>query len=137
MRKRTYYKIPSPLKVRFFCSHSFCAGTATSLSKRNMVIETKMALPLNGQFNVIICLREKLIKVPVKLKKMIGSNNSYDVMAVEILEPQKDYLDFVNSINPLYRKRSSAGHHLHTNHQKERPIKKLKRPQRSANRIHL
>ncbi len=137
MRKKTYYKIPSPLKVRFFCTHSFCAGMATSLSKRDMVIETKMALPLNGQFDVIICLREKLIKVPVKLKKMIGSNNSYDIMAVEILNPQQDYLDFVNSINPLYKKGSAAGHHLHENHQKERPIKKLKRPQRSANRIHL
>ena len=102
-----------------------------------MIIETKMAPPFDRKFDVVICLREKLIKVSVKLKSLIGSSKSYDIMVVEIVNPQKDYLEFVKSINPLYRKRTAVDSHLRTNHQKDRPIKTLKRPQRSANRMNV
>jgi hypothetical protein len=124
MKKRPFNKIRSNLKIRFFCSHSFCAGTVKSLSENAMFIETKMTLPIDRKFDVVICLREKLIKVPVRLRKLMGNNKSYDIMAVEVLNPQKDYLEFIDSISPSYKKKKMTGPAMNQNNKKERLYKK-------------
>ncbi len=125
MSKRPFHKIRSNLKIKFFCSHSFCAGTLTDLSEKGMLIETKMTIPFDRIFDVVICLRERLIRVHVRFRKLIGNNKSYDIMAVDVLNPQKDYLEFINDISPSNNnKKNIPGENMNQQNKKERLYKK-------------
>ena len=125
MSKRPFHKIRSNLKIKFFSSNSFCAGTLTSLSEKGMLIETKMTLPFDRIFDVVICLRERLIRVHVRFRKLIGDNKSYDIMAVDVLNPQKDYLEFINDISPSNNhKKNIPGENMNQQNKKERLYKK-------------
>lgn len=125
MSKRPFHKIRSNLKIKFFCSHSFCAGTLTGLSETGMLIETKMTFPFDRIFDVVICLRERLIRVHVRFRKLIGDNKSYDIMAVDVLNPQKDYLEFINDISPSNNhKKNIPGENMNQQNKKERLYKK-------------
>lgn len=137
MSKRPFLKIRSNLKIRFFCSNSFCAGTVTSLSEKGMLIETRMTLPFDRKFDIVICLREKLIRVPVQLRKLIGNNKSYDIMAVEVLNPQKDYLKLIDSISPSNKNKNIPGGDINQNTNKERLYKKHLKQHRQQGSVHV
>jgi hypothetical protein len=137
MRKRPFHRIRSNLKIRFFCSHSFCAGTVKSLSEKDMLIETKMTLPFDRKFDVVICLREKLMRVHVRFRKFIGNNKSYDIMAVEVLNPQKDYLEFIDNISPSNNNKNIPGEDMNQNNKKERLYKKHLKQHRQQGSSHV
>lgn len=138
MRNKPFHKMRSNLKIKFFCSHSFCAGTVTNLSEKGMLIETRMTLPFDRKFDVVICLRERLISVNVRFRKLIGNNKSYDIMAVDVLNPQKDYLEFINDISPSNNhKKNIPGKNMNQQNKKERLYKKHLKQHRQQGSAHV
>ncbi len=58
--------------------------------------------------NVLILLRDKVIKVPVKISRLIRSRKSFDNMAVEVLEFRKEYFEFVEKQRKFYKSDNSS-----------------------------
>ncbi len=62
-----------------------------------------MFFPFELMFDVLILSKEKLIKVPVKLKSLRRIDGSTYNMSVDILRKQKDYLELIDSLRPLLK----------------------------------
>ncbi len=103
MQRRKYHRLHSNFKVRYFCGNTYLSGTVINFSANGMLIQTKIGFPFDWRFDVIIFPEKKLIKVPVRLSRLIRSDKSYDAMAVKVLFPQKDYMEFLESLSPVYK----------------------------------
>lgn len=101
MEKRTCEKIPVEIDARFFCGNMFYSGTVTNLSTEGMHINTKRCFPSCTSFVTIIRNGKDLLQVITKVKRLTRTNGCYDGMDVEILNPSKNYLDYVKSLSPV------------------------------------
>ncbi len=99
MERRAFERIHVELKVNFFYGNKFSSGTVTNISENGMCIKTETRLPCGSKVELFILSKEEVLSVPVRVNRlrivMIG--NFYDILGVEILNPTKKYLEFVNS----------------------------------------
>jgi hypothetical protein len=65
-----------------------------------MCIETDCFIPLNSKIELLIPVKKNILSVTVMVKGHLRNAYQHDVMNVEVLKPPRQYLDFVNSINP-------------------------------------
>jgi hypothetical protein len=98
MQKRKFGRIRTKIKVKFFCEKVLCSGTMYNFSENGMLINTKISFPFDWEFDVFMLLKEKLLKVPVKIIRLSKGDKYYDIMAVEVLDPPQEYKDFVRSM---------------------------------------
>ena len=96
--KSDFNRTTENLKVSFFFENSLYFGTVKNLSEKCMHIKTKIFFPMNYVFDVFIPFREDVLKVTVKINRIVKSGDCYDAMAVELLNPDKKYLEFVKSL---------------------------------------
>jgi hypothetical protein len=66
-----------------------------------MCIETDCFIPLNSKIELLIPVKKNVLSVQVRVKGHLRTAYQHDVMNVEVLKPSREYLDFVNSINPV------------------------------------
>jgi len=101
MEKRTFERIPANLPVSFYCCNSYYLGTVMNISKNGMFISTKeMFFPFESNFEIII-LKDKFLKIPVKVKMFTKSTTSYNGIGVEVISPSQEYLKLVDSLGSL------------------------------------
>ena len=93
--------IPVNLYTSFFHENNLFTGIVKNLSENNMYISTSMDFLQNSSFELHIPFMEEILKVPVKVKRFIKNNDSYNGMDVEILEPDTKYLDFVSRLKSI------------------------------------
>ncbi len=98
MEKRNYQRISTAVDARFLYGDMFYSGTIMNLSEKGMFMRTRICLPFNCLFEIIINKKDVLIKVNVRVKRVTKINGYYDGMGVEILNPQKEYLEFIDSL---------------------------------------
>ncbi len=103
MEKRIFERIPSSLAVRFPHENMFYSGTVLNLSEKGMFISTKRLFPAYSVFSITIKRENELLKVFVRVKRAMKTNGYYDGIGVEILNPQKKYLEFVENLRLLYK----------------------------------
>jgi Tfp pilus assembly protein PilZ len=102
MQKRAFERIPAELQANFFCGNTMYSGTVTNLSENGMFIKTRMCFPFNSKFEILIPLKEEVLKVPTKVSRIEKTEEFYDGMGVEVLGPCQNYLEFVNRLkSPL------------------------------------
>jgi hypothetical protein len=64
-----------------------------------MLITVKnMCFPCNSQIDICIHLKEEVVKVPVKVRRLIKSTDSYEGIGVELMNPPSNYLEFVDRL---------------------------------------
>jgi hypothetical protein len=98
MEKRDFSRKPLFLEVH--CCNREYFGTVINLSEKGMFIKSqKIDFPFVLQFELSISLKDKTFKVPVKVNRVTKSNGYYDGLGVEVVNPPKDYLDLVDSLN--------------------------------------
>jgi hypothetical protein len=98
MQKRTSERKPSNINIKFSCDNVDYTGTVTNLSENGMFIKTRdMCFPFNSTFEIIIPLEEELLNLPVKVSRITKTNDSYDGIGVELLDPPRNYLEFAKS----------------------------------------
>lgn len=100
--KRYFQRIPFNLSAFFYCGNSYYSGIVENLSFKGMLISTKnICFPFDLQFEVYILLPEIILRIPVKLSRMMRLPDSFDRLGVEIQNPPKDFLKFVDSLSPV------------------------------------
>ena len=99
MQRRNFKRIPSDIKIIFSCDKMDYCGTITNISENGMFINAhEMCFPFDSTFEVDINFDGKKLSVPVKVSRLTKTNNSYDGIAVELLNPSQNYLDFVEDL---------------------------------------
>lgn len=95
MEKRASDRIYNKIPIRFLFSNTFVAGTATDLSENGMFINTEVYFPMQSKFEILIPLKEEVLKVPVKLIRLAATGNIHKGMGVKLLNLPKKYLELI------------------------------------------
>lgn len=100
MEKRSCERIDANIEVRFSYGYMFYTGTIANLSQRGLFIRTKNRLPDNAVLLILFRLENDLLKLLAKVRHSDKSNSKYEGMGIELLNPQKEYLNFMESLKP-------------------------------------
>jgi len=103
MEKRAFERQLSNINVRFLSDKTEYLGTVKNISKKGMFISTQVNFPLELQLEILIPLKEELLKLPAKIIKIKKSGDNYSGISVELLSPSQTYLEFVDSLKPVIR----------------------------------
>ncbi len=98
MQRRAFERIPTNLQTTFLSDNTSYTGTVTDLSENGMFINTRVDFPFNSRLEIRIPLKEEILKVPVKVSRIKKTDDFYDGMGVELLNPPPNYLEFVNRL---------------------------------------
>ena len=102
MEMRTFTKIPAEIEAKLFCGNMFYAGTVLNVSIEGMHINTKSCFPIGTSIVIIFRQGKNLLQISTKVKSLTRTNGCYEGMDVEVLNLSKNYLDYVNSLSPVY-----------------------------------
>jgi hypothetical protein len=100
MNRKEPEHITVHIKARFICDESLYSGTVTDISEKSMCINTSMPTLFSPADEMLITLKEEVINIPVKIKRIIMEDSITDKMDVEVINPSREYLDFVGSFRP-------------------------------------
>ena len=101
MEKRASKRVNEKLSVRFPGHNTFYSGTATDLSETGMFINSEIYFPIQSEFEMLVLLKEDVLRVPVKIARIVKTGDSYEGMGVEILNLPKKYLEHVIRLNEV------------------------------------
>lgn len=93
MNKRSFKRISYRLHTKFFNGKEMCTAVVKNLSKNGMLIDSKLKLPSDPKFQLIIPLKDQMIKVSAKTRRIIIKGDSIEGIAVAIENPSKEYLE--------------------------------------------
>lgn len=113
MKKRKFERISARIRAIFYCDSTLYPGIVTNLSENGIYFESENRLPFKSNFKILhslkskaellIPFKDKTLEVPVKVRRLIKTNVYYNGMGIEVLDPTKEYLEFVrSSSNTLY-----------------------------------
>ena len=99
MEKRSYPRITSTVSIKFLFGKKVYLGTVSNFSEKGMLIHSALHFPLewSNNFKVLIIVKDRRIAVPVKIVRLLEFEHYYNSIAVEVYEPPKEYLNFVES----------------------------------------
>lgn len=98
MRKRAVERIPADLKAEFFWSDKTISGHIVDLSENGFLVKTDACPAIKARFDLNINLPGDVMKVPVKVRRIIKTDNNYDAIGVEIINPPQEYLKYVDAL---------------------------------------
>jgi desulfoferrodoxin-like iron-binding protein len=98
MKKRSVERIPANLQAEFFWSDKIISGHIVDLSENGFLIKTNSCPAIKAKFDLNITLQSNVLQVPVKVRRILKTDNSYDSIGVEILNPPKEYLEYVDAL---------------------------------------
>jgi hypothetical protein len=99
LEKRAHTRIASTLRVEFDCSNTICCCTATNLSEKGMLLKTSDILfPMDTHFEIYIHLKGKVLEVPVKVNRIVKTDNTYDGIGIELMDSPPAYVEFINNL---------------------------------------
>ena len=109
MKKRAHERIPLDMKVRLLQSNSEYTGIVKNISKNGMYIETTDPLPFSSKFDVHLPFKSRLnvcincgnniFEIPVKVKRLVGDDDSFTGMGVMLQTPSRKYMDFISGLS--------------------------------------
>jgi len=99
MEKRSHKRIAATVRVEFDCVNTICCCTATNLSETGMLLKTyDINFPMDTQFDIFIHLKGAVLEVPVKVSRIVKTDNVYDGIAIELITPPRAYVEFISSL---------------------------------------
>jgi hypothetical protein len=103
MQNAVSEKIPSGIEVKFIFRNKVCSGIILNLTKNSILIYSKLSPPadLTDDFKILVLFQEKRLVVPVRIKKLSLKDSSSNIIAVDVLNPSKDYLELVSDQRPF------------------------------------
>ena len=101
-QKRNATRIPASLVVKFVHHGSICYGLITDLSENGMRINSGVCLPSNTSIKLLLPLKEEVLELPVKVRRLVETDAFYDIMGVEVLKPSEKYIQIVDSFKSAY-----------------------------------
>ncbi|MDH3258961.1 MAG: PilZ domain-containing protein [Deltaproteobacteria bacterium] len=99
MAKRVTWRIPIRLNVKVRSEGRECTATVTNLSEYGMFISTDdSGLCEHSQCDIAIPVKEGTLHVPGKLVRRIKVDGGCEGIGIEIIDPPKKYLDYVENL---------------------------------------
>ena len=98
MEKRSFQRESTNQSVRLAWANEISSGTVTNVSGKGMFINTNMTLPIESELEILFSIKGKIIKLPAKVSRILKKGDVYDRMGVEIINPPKEYLEFLGSL---------------------------------------
>ncbi len=96
MERRAFERTNMELKVNFFYSKKFASGTVVNFSKNGMCIKTDTRIPCGSNVELFIIFKEGVLSITVTVVRL--RFDFYNTLGVEVLNPTKKYLQFVNGL---------------------------------------
>ena len=97
--RRSSKRITSNIDTRFFMGNMFYTGNVKNLSKEGMFIKTNMLVPSGSLFVVIISVKEKLLRMLSRARRIVEKESSLSGIGIEIIDPPQQYTDFVEDLS--------------------------------------
>ena len=97
MKKRAYERILTDMKVSYFYGNELYHGTLKNFSENGMFINTRVCYPFDTSFEILIKLKDEVLKIPVKVSRIQKTEGYYDGMGVKLFNQPAQYLEFVTS----------------------------------------
>ena len=95
IQKRAYERIPASLVVKYLHLGSICYGLVTDISGGGMCINTSICFSSNSSVKLMIPLKNEVLELPVKVRRVVKTEKFYERMGVEVLSPPDKYLQIV------------------------------------------
>jgi hypothetical protein len=92
-------KLSKKIDTSYFFGNALASGTVTDISEDCMCINTKTCLPLNAKIELLISSHENFLNVSAKIRRVLlmMEDSKDNSMTVEVLNPTRKYLEFVNT----------------------------------------
>lgn len=95
MAVRAHNRLPANIGVNFYLGSTRCSGTLTNLSAEGMCLKTGTFLSCELGSELLICLRNGVLNVPVRVSWIEMEDSFHDSLGVEAVNPSREYNDFV------------------------------------------
>ncbi len=102
MQKRAFERISVEQSIRFLSGDSLCQGTVENCAENGMYIKTNISFPFESGFEILLPLKNEIIKVKAKVVRLVKTENFYNAMGVELLNPPERYLHFIENLRHIY-----------------------------------
>jgi hypothetical protein len=99
--KRSYPRRSSHIYIKLAYGQKVFNGVVMNLSKTGMSIKSSKRLPIKSKSTVFIPLIQVVLKIPVKIVRLIKTNNKFYGMGVQVLKSEKKYADFVENLKQI------------------------------------
>jgi hypothetical protein len=100
--RRTHMRMQATHDVIIFLGNMFYSGRALNVSEIGMFINTRMSIPSQSMFILIIHLDNETLKVTAKVERIMKNNGISDGMGVKLFNPTSKYKNFVNNLLPVF-----------------------------------
>ncbi len=77
----------------------FYTGNIKNLSKEGMFIKTNMLVPSSSLFVVILSVKDKLLRLLARARRIVEKNSTLSGIGIEIIDPPQQYTDFVEDLS--------------------------------------
>ena len=101
-KKRAFERIQKSIFVKCLSGKSEYSGIIMNLSERGMFISTKVAFPLKPKLEILIPLKEEILKVRGKIRSFGKAGKIYNGIGVELFHPTQNYLKFIGNLRTFY-----------------------------------
>ena len=102
MEKRTHKRIDVDIETRFYCRGILYGGNISNISEQGLFISMEEVCFSSGlPFEVFIENNGKTITIPAYIKRIVMAPDSSNGIGVEISDPPKEYIDYVNSLRTV------------------------------------
>lgn len=99
MARRISGRISISMDVKLHYGDKSCTGTVTNLSESGMFINTgETDFAENMKCGVSLTVEDGMLDVPCRIARLVTTNGSDVGMGVVLLDPPRDYLDFVDNL---------------------------------------
>jgi len=98
MKKRSVERIPLSLEAEFDWSREIRSGSLANISEKGMLLTTGNCPPMRAKFNISLPTDGGLLKVPVRVRRVLKKDNRYTAVGLEVVNPPRQYLDYVYSL---------------------------------------
>ncbi len=98
MEKRDFKRISLNIQVKFFSGKTEYAGTMMNFSEKGMYISKEVNFPLKTQLEILIPVKEEILKVFAEVRNFTKSGHVYNGIGVELVNPPQNYIEFINSL---------------------------------------
>jgi hypothetical protein len=96
IERRSSDRVAVGEEVKICEGNLFFSGTALNVSERGMFIGTKKRFPLEAISLIVLRIKNRLFKLPAKIKRSTLETGFYDGIGVELIDPPRDYQEFLN-----------------------------------------
>ena len=93
--RRRKKRIYSDIDVRFFWGNLFYSGLVSNLSENGMFVKTKLCLPPESMFILLMPLEGMLMKVVARVIRKVKPGDGLDGMGLELINVPPKYTSSV------------------------------------------